>query len=74
MESLLIDLNEEIFSISEELAKSYTFERSKNLLQKAKDFDAKRKALMRKIKGTIDDNANVKTIRRNIKIHNNSPP
>jgi hypothetical protein len=27
IESLLIDLNEEIFSISEELAKSYTFER-----------------------------------------------
>ena len=32
VESLLIDLNEEIFSISEELAKSYTFERQKNLL------------------------------------------
>ena len=32
IESLLIDLNEEIFSISEELAKSYTFERQKNIL------------------------------------------
>lgn len=31
IESLLIDLNEEIFSISEELAKSFTFERQKNL-------------------------------------------
>ena len=39
IESLLIDLNEEIFSISEELAKSYTFERQKNLLSKARDFD-----------------------------------
>jgi len=31
IESLLIDLNEEIFSISEELSKSYTFERTDNL-------------------------------------------
>lgn len=32
IESLLIDLNEEIFSISEELSKSYTFERTDNLI------------------------------------------
>jgi len=43
VESLLIDLNEEIFSISEELAKSYTFERSSNLLQKAKEFQQRKK-------------------------------
>lgn len=39
IESLLIDLNEEIFAISDELAKSYSFERNENLRNKAKEFE-----------------------------------
>lgn len=45
IESILIDLNEEIFNISEELAKSYTFDRNKNLMQKAKEFENRKNSL-----------------------------
>ena len=75
IESILIDLNEEIFTISEELAKSYTFERNnKSILVKAKDCNQRKNALLKKIKETIDQNALVKLIRRNQRILNQSPP
>ena len=70
IESILIDLNEEIFNISEELAKSYTFEKSKNILQKAKESDQWKNVLIKKIKDTIDSNPSVRLLRRNARILN----
>ena len=43
IESLLIDLNEEIFAISEELAKCYTSEMAKVLVNKAREFEHRKK-------------------------------
>ena len=44
IESLLIDLNEEIFAISEELAKSYNAtEHSRALVNKAREFAERKK-------------------------------
>ena len=43
IESLLIDLNEEIFALSEELAKSFTTEKSAHLISKAREFDVRKK-------------------------------
>ena len=43
IESLLIDLNEEIFALSEELAKSYTADMAKVLVKKAREFDHRKK-------------------------------
>jgi hypothetical protein len=59
IESLLIDLNEEIFALSEELARSFaSFDRrgASSPLQRALDFDQRKNALLRKIKENIDDN------------------
>ena len=43
IESLLIDLNEEIFALSEELAKSFSQEASRNLVSKAREFEHRKK-------------------------------
>ena len=43
IESLLIDLNEEIFALSEELAKSYSGEEARALVSKAREFDHRKK-------------------------------
>lgn len=74
IESLLIDLNEEIFALSEELARSFaSFDmRSQRPggtpLQRALEFDQRKNQLMRKIKEGIDENHSVKIIRRHAKI------
>jgi hypothetical protein len=44
------------------------------LLQKAKEFDQRKRAMIKKIKESIDESSSVKIVRRSIKIHNNSPP
>eukprot|EP00347_Sterkiella_histriomuscorum_P010150 403377411 len=82
IESLLIDLNEEIFSISEELTKSITRNFSKVYLEEGKriDFQQRCRQLEKKIQSSIDEDASVKIIRRNMRIQNHhtstslSPP
>jgi len=49
IESMLIDLNEEIFAISEELAKSYTAERARGLVSKAREYEIRKKDLLKRI-------------------------
>jgi hypothetical protein len=75
IESLLIDLNEEIFALSEELARSFaTFDTrsqkgaSGSPLQRALEFDQRKNQLLRKIKENIDENHSVKIIRRQANI------
>jgi len=67
-------LNEEIFNISEELAKSFTFERNKNILGKAKEAEHRKNVLLKKIKDSIDSNPSVRLLRRNARIMNQTPP
>jgi len=55
IESLLIDLNEEIFALSEELAKSYSAEQAKFLVSKAREFDHRKKQLVKRVIKTIDE-------------------
>eukprot|EP00347_Sterkiella_histriomuscorum_P001188 403372989 len=78
IESLLIDLNEEVFAISEELAKSFTFERNKNtLMQRAQEFEQRQRQIIKKIKDSIDKNPTIKNLRRSQRITNitnSSPP
>lgn len=71
IESLLIDLNEEIFSLSEELARSFAGYRSPSnngVLARAYEYEQRKNAVMRKISTQIDDNHSVKLIRRHAKI------
>ena len=49
IESLLIDLNEEIFALSEELAKSFTAERSRLLVSKAREFEMRKKQMLKRV-------------------------
>ena len=83
IESLLIDLNEEIFALSEELARSFASFDTRSQkgssssggtpLQRALEFDQRKNQLMRKIKDSIDDNHSVRIIRRHAKIATHSP-
>lgn len=68
IESMLIDVNEEIFALSEELAKSFGSMGGINKIQRAFEFDQRKNKLLRKIKEMIDDNHSVKIIRRHAKI------
>lgn len=69
---MLIDVNEEIFALSEELTKSFgSMDRNGlgiNKIQRAFEFDKRKNQLLRKIKEMIDDNHSVKIIRRHAKI------
>ena len=49
IESLLIDLNEEIFALSEELAKSFSQEASRNLVSKAREFEHRKKQIVQRV-------------------------
>ena len=64
IESLLIDLNEEIFALSEELAKSFSGESSRTLVSKAREFEMRKKQIVQKVKQTIDDDPIAKIVRR----------
>jgi hypothetical protein len=64
IESLLIDLNEEIYEISEELAKSFTPERQEAYVMKAREFEFRKKKLIKRINAQIDSNSVVANIRR----------
>lgn len=49
IESLLIDINEELYAISEELANTYGSNKQKNLQAKALEFEQRRAKLMKKV-------------------------
>ena len=71
IEILLIDLNEEIFALSEELARSFASFRSptnNGVIARAYEYEQRKNQLMRKISQQIDDNHSVKLIRRHAKI------
>ena len=55
IESLLIDLNEEIFALSEELAKSYSEQQARVLVTKAREFDLRKKNLIKRVVKTIEE-------------------
>ena len=68
----MIDLNDEIFAISEELTKSITRNFSKVYLEqgKRKEFEQRKRRLEKKIRESIDEDPSVKLIRRNFRIQN----
>ena len=68
IESLLIDLNEEIFAISEELAKSYNAEHSRALVSKAREFAERKKQLIRRVTKTIEEDSVARIVNREFKI------
>ena len=68
IESLLIDLNEEIFALSEELAKSYTVEQAKVLVSKAREFEHRKKQLIKRVTKTIDEDQVARIVSREFKI------
>ena len=68
IESLLIDLNEEIFSLSEELAKSYTCEQARVLVTKAREFDHRKKQLIKRVVKTIEEDQVARIVNREFKI------
>ena len=74
IESLLIDLNEEVFALSEELAKSYGHgEPRGTALARAREFEQRMLVVMRRVREEIDDNHSVRLVRRHAKIASTSP-
>jgi hypothetical protein len=49
IESLLIDLNEEIFALSEEVANSFQNNNIKGLISQAREFELRKKQLTKKV-------------------------
>jgi hypothetical protein len=49
IESLLIDLNEEMYELSEELSKSYVPEMKSAYYAKARDFEVRKNKLLKRI-------------------------
>jgi len=67
IESLLIDLNEEIFALSEELAQSFSTD-ARALVSKAREFDHRKKQLIRRVTKTIDEDQVARIVNREFKI------
>lgn len=53
IESLLIDLNEEIFAISEEVANSFQNDNTKYLVNQARAYEIRKKQLVKRVSATI---------------------
>ena len=68
IESLLIDLNEEIFALSEELAKSYSEQQARVLVTKAREFDLRKKNLIKRVVKTIEEDQIARIVYREFKI------
>ncbi len=68
IESLLIDLNEEIFAISEEVANSFQNDNVKYLVNQARAFEIRKKKLVKRVSATIEDDPIAKIVRREIKM------
>ena len=64
IESLLIDLNEEIFAISEEIAKSFTESSAYPLVSKAREYDVRKRNLLKRVSKTILDDPIAKVVRK----------
>jgi len=54
LESLLIDLNEEMYELSEELSKSYVPEMKDAYYTKARDFESRKNKLLKRINNQVD--------------------
>ena len=59
----MIDLNEEIFSLSEELARSFADSTGQNIVSKAREFDIRKRNLLKRIKQTLQQDPIAKSIR-----------
>ena len=68
IESLLIDLNEEIFAISEEVANSFQNDNTKYLVNQARAYEIRKKQLVKRVSATIEDDPIAKIVRREIKM------
>ena len=64
VESLLIDLNEEMYELSEELSKSFVPERQEAYVLKAREFDFRKKKLLKRVQTQVEANNQVRQIRR----------
>jgi len=63
IESLLIDINEEVFAISEELGKIFQFDKSNNCSQlggKLQDFEKRQEYLIKKVADSVEQNPLIK--------------
>ena len=63
---MLIDLNEEIFAISEEMASAFSSNRQKDgkdLYKRAQEFEQKKVKIFSKIRNTISTNPLVKMVK-----------
>lgn len=68
IESILIDLNEEIFAISEELAAAFQMTKSeknsRELYHRAQEFEQKQITLLQKIKKSVFNNPTTRLIKQ----------
>ena len=64
LESLLIDLNEEMYELSEELSKSYQNDQLSIYCSKSHEFEKRTSLLVKRIRSQVDSNQAVKTIRK----------
>lgn len=66
---MLIDLNEEVFAISEELAKSFTFERNRyKLTLRAQEFEQRQALLLKKVRDQVEQDPTVRALERRERI------
>ena len=68
IESLLIDLNEEIFAISEEIAKSFTESSAYPIVSKAREYDVRKRNILKRVSKTILEDPIAKIVRREFNI------
>ena len=57
-------MNEEIFTLSEEVANSFQSEYSKNLVSQARSFELRKKQLVKRVTTTIEEDPVAKIVRR----------
>jgi PIN domain nuclease of toxin-antitoxin system len=60
----LIDLNEEIFTLSEEVANSYQSNNTRAFISAAREFEIRKKQLIKKVSLTIEEDPVAKIVRR----------
>lgn len=76
IETYLIDINEEMYAISEELAKAFINsnldQETANLTQKAKDYDKRKISLLKRIQHTLQQEPIAKFIRKYVDMNSRS--
>jgi hypothetical protein len=69
IESFLIDLNEEIFALSEELARSLSEDSGPApIVSKAREFDVRKRAILKKVEQTLANDPIAKIVKREFRI------